>query len=628
MRPRRRATGPIGAGLAALAALAATSASCGRDAPAPEPRGAPTFADEIAPLVYRACTPCHNPNGPGPFSLCSYEDVAKRRRQLVRVTGERLMPPWLPTHGDFVGDRRLREDEIAALAAWAAADAPRGDAAREPACPSFDGGWQLREPDLVVTFPDRVEVPASGPEFFRNFVAPVPAKAGRTVAAVEIRPGSAAVHHAVLAVDGQGAARARAEAEAGPGFSGMDMAGALPPDGYFLGWTPGRAPRELPEGMGFSLPPGGDLVLQLHLTPSGKPEAFTPQVGLYFRDEPPTAVSFPLLLFAAEIDLAAGDADAVVRDHVTLPVAVRIHSVYPHAHYLCRRMRAWATLPNGEEQPLFEIARWDFDWQDDYLFRRPVELPAGSRIEFEYRYDNSADNPDNPSDPPVRVREGDRSVDEMGNLTLQVTVSDLDARRRLGEAAARRALQKRPADHSKRVELAMLLRELRRVDEAVAEVQKVLAAAPSSPAALCELGNCRVVAGRFDEAAAAFARCVRDNPGYHQARVQLGGVQLNQRRFREAAETLAEAARHLPEMAALHSNLATAYLGLNQLPDAERHYRLAIERAPDLFQAWFNLGRIQAATGRAPEARRALERARRLRPQDPRVQQALQQLPR
>ncbi|MGC6487676.1 MAG: tetratricopeptide repeat protein [Planctomycetota bacterium] len=611
-----------------LGVVAATSAACGGDAPADRAPGDVTFADDIAPLVYRACTPCHNPNGPAPFSLCSYEDVAKRRRQLVRVTGDRLMPPWLPTHGDFVGDRRLQAAEIDALAAWAEADAPRGDAAREPACPEFEAGWQLREPDLVVTFPDPVEVPADGPELFRNFVAPVPAAANRVIAAVEIRPGSPAVHHAVLAADATGAARARDAAEPAPGFAGMDMAGALPPDGYFLGWTPGRAPRELPAGMGFRLPPDGDLVLQLHLTPSGKPESFTPQVGLYFRDEAPTAISFPLVMFAADIDLAAGDADVVVRDHVDLPVPVQIHSVYPHAHYLCSRMRAWATLPDGEERALFEIERWDFDWQDDYLFRVPVSLPAGSRVAFEYRYDNSADNPDNPSDPPVRVREGDRSVDEMGNLTMQVTVASPADRRRLGEAATRRALQKRPADPDKRVELAVILRELGRADEAIVELQPLLARALAHPDALCELGNCHRVAGRLDEAEAAYARCLRAAAGHLQARSQLGSVQLRQGRFPEAAATLAAAVQQQPENAGLHSNLATAYLGLNQLPQAEHHYRLAIERDPALFQAWFNLGRIQAATGRAPAARRALERAQQLRPRDPRVQQALQQLPR
>ncbi|MCK5940617.1 MAG: tetratricopeptide repeat protein [Planctomycetes bacterium] len=612
--------------VASLAALAVALAGCGGAEPGTEPAAKVTFAAHVAPLVYRSCAPCHHDGGPAPFSLCSFDDVYKRRRQLVEVTAERLMPPWLPTHGDFVGDRRLTDEQIARLATWVETGAARGDEAAEPPAPRFASGWQLREPDVVVELPDTIEVPADGPEVFRNFVVAIPATADRYVGAVEIRPGSNAVHHAVLAVDSTGAARRRDAADPGPGFAGMDMAGALPPDGYFLGWTPGRAPRELPPEMGFALPPGGDLVLQLHLTPTGKRETFRPRIGLYLRDTAPTAVSFPLLLFAASIDLPAGADDVVVTDHVDLPVAVEVHSVYPHAHYLCTSMRASATLPGGERRVLFEIADWDFDWQDDYLFAEPVALPAGSRVEFAYRYDNSADNPDNPSRPPVRVRLGDRSTDEMANLTMQVTVADHDARRRLGEAAARRALEKRPDDHDKRVELAVLLREQRRLDEAIAELAAVREHAPDHPLALCELGNCHLAAGRTTEAEQAYARCAQQNPDHDHALVLLGSLLLRTGRYDDAARMLGEAARRQPGSAAVHGNLATAYLALNQLPLAERHYRLAIQRDPQQFQAWFNLGRILAATGRSDDARAALERARALRPADVRVQQALQQL--
>lgn len=607
----------------AAALVLSTASGCGADK---DNSAAVTFADDVAPLIYRSCTPCHNPAGPAPFTLCSYEDAFKRRRKLAKVVQEGLMPPWLPTHGDFVGDRRLSNAEIAMLTSWAAGEGARGNAADEPACPEYREGWQLREPDLVVTFPEAVEVPADGLELFRNFVVPVPAAADRVVAAVEIRPGSPAVHHALLVVDSTGSARARDAADPELGFSGMDMAGAKPPDGYFLGWTPGREPRELPIGMGFGLPRGGDLVLQLHLTPTGKRETFKPRIGFFFRDQQPTVVSFPLTMFAAGIDLPAGAADVVVRDHVDFPVSVKVHSVYPHAHYLCSSMRAWATLPNGDQLPLFEISRWDFDWQDDYFYAESISLPAGSRVNFEYHYDNSADNPDNPSRPPVRVREGDRSTDEMANLMMQLTVKDLGERRLLGEAVARRTLEKRPANHGTRIELAMLLRELGRIDDAMAEASKVPAAAPEAAEAIYELGNCHLAAGRMTEAEQTYARCVQKNPGFHEARVILGGLQLQLGRHEVAQRTLVEAVRYLPERADLQSNLATAYLALSQLTDAERHYRLAIEYDPGLFQAWFNLGRIQAATGRAQDARRSLRRAQQLRPQDARVRQVLKGL--
>ena len=243
-------------------------------------------------------------------------------------------------------------------------------------------------------------------------------------------------------VDPSDGSRRRDQADPEPGYGGMNLEPARPPDGYFLGWTPGKRTRRAEAGAAWTLKRGADLVLQLHLTSTGKPERLRPQIGLYFTEDPPTATAYPLCMFADDIDLPAGAADVVVTDQFVTPVAVNVHSIYPHAHYLCRSMSAWATLPNGERRDLFRIDRWDFDWQDDYTFREPMALPAGTRFAFEYHYDNSLGNPSNPSDPPRRVTLGDRSTDEMGNLTLQVMTKDQATRRQLGEAGVRRDLDK------------------------------------------------------------------------------------------------------------------------------------------------------------------------------------------
>jgi hypothetical protein len=87
------------------ALLPLLAAACTEDGSA----GAPTFAGDVARIVYSSCTPCHRPGQPSPFPLLDYDDVFQRRRKIAEVTRERRMPPWLPTHGDFVGDRRLDE---------------------------------------------------------------------------------------------------------------------------------------------------------------------------------------------------------------------------------------------------------------------------------------------------------------------------------------------------------------------------------------------------------------------------------------------------------------------------------------------------------------------------------------
>src|SRR5262245_19960704 len=172
----------------------------GRDAPT----GEVTFSELVAPIVYRSCLPCHRAGESAPFQLLEYPEVAKRARQIVQVTGDRYMPPWLQSagHGEFAGDRSLSDEEIATIARWFEAGAPEGDPAKLPPAPKATAGWQLGEPDLVLTMPEPFVLSEEGLDVFRNFVLPVPVDRARYVEAVELRPGNKrVVHHAVMRVD-------------------------------------------------------------------------------------------------------------------------------------------------------------------------------------------------------------------------------------------------------------------------------------------------------------------------------------------------------------------------------------------------------------------------------------------
>jgi hypothetical protein len=176
------------------------------------------------------------------------------------------------------------------------------------------------------------------------------------------------------------------------------------------------------------LPRGADIVLQTHFHPSGKAEREQSTLGIWFGEKPKrtlTAIQLPPLFGAMwGIDIPAGAKGYEVRDRFTLPVAVDGVSIGGHAHYLCTDLRATATLPDGQELVLLDVPRWDFGWQDRYTFAQLVRLPAGTKLDFALRYDNSADNPSNPSNPPKRVRWGRESEDEMGSVTLQVVCAD------------------------------------------------------------------------------------------------------------------------------------------------------------------------------------------------------------
>ena len=608
-----------------LATLTVLAACGGAGTPT---TGEPTYAGDVAAIVHRSCTPCHRPGQTAPFSLSSYDDVFKRRRQIARVTQRRLMPPWLPTHGEFVDDRSLDDESIDLIARWVDAGAPRGDAAAEPEAPQFTSGWQLREPDLVVTAPRAVTVPADGPDRFRNLVIPVDGVRTRFVEAVEIRPGSAAVHHAILNVDETRESRRLDALDEAPGFPGMYMGLSHPPDGHFIGWTPGKRARASAPGMAWRLGPGNDLVLQVHLTPTGKAESVRPQIGLFFTDTEPTVAMHNIVLYSRAIDIPAGEADYVVRDHLILPVAVTVHSVYPHAHYLCKTMEATAGSPDGRSTALFRIDAWDFDWQDDYRFRDPVELPAGTRIAFEYHYDNSAANPSNPSSPPKRVTFGQESFDEMGTLTLTVGLERDEHRFLLDEASARRDLEKRPRDWSVYLSLGIALRGSGRIGPAIEALRSALGLSPDHPQALCELGICLRQTGDVAAAEQAFRDAIRLDPEQSVARMHLGEILARSHRTRAAIEQFRRALAVHPHDRVLHNNLATAWFIEDELDSAAEHYRRALAIDPSYFNARFNLGRVLARQGRTEEARRELRAAEDLRPGDAGVAEALRNLPR
>ena len=617
-----------------LSAVALGLVACaGEEPPRATAEGDVTWADDVAGIVHGHCAECHRPGQPAPFSLLTYEDVFRKRRQVARVTASGYMPPWLPTHGDFVGARGLTPGELEVLQRWEETGAARGDDARAPEAPVFTEGWQLGRPDLVVTALEEVQVPADGPDLFVNLVLPFEGDTLRFVEAVVIRPGGASVHHAVLQVDGTRDARVRAAADPGPGFQGMSMGLSTPPDGHFLGWTPGKRAHREPPGRAWRLWPGSDLVLQLHLTPTGRPERVQPRVGLYLTEEPPAEFPMALVMRSEEIDIGAGVTDFRATDAITLPVAAELRALYPHAHHLATIMEVRATPPGGAAEVLLRIDDWDFDWQDDYRLAAPRPLAAGTRLEFEYRYDNSADNPDNPSSPPRRVRYGLRSEDEMATLSLTLVASRPEDRGRLVEAMARRDVERSPGDARAWVNLAVATREAAdpaagpawrsALEAAAGAAQRALTLDPARADALREQGICLMALGAAGPAEEVLRQALRMDPGESIARMHLGELLARSGRARAAIVEFEAALEVHAHHAPLRNNLATALFAEGELGRAVVQYRAAVRLRPEYFNAWFNLGRALHGLGDAAGARAALNRAAALRPGDPAVRQAL-----
>jgi hypothetical protein len=395
------------------------TSAIGCDIPWPrrEPRTPVTFTRDVAPILYRHCAACHRPGEVGPFSLLTYEDARRRAGVISQVVARRYMPPWKPApgYGKFQGERTLTASEIETIQRWAEGGAPEGNPADTPALPRFPEGWRLGPPDLVARMPKPFAVAAEGEDIYQCFVVPLNLDKDRYVRALEFQPGNRRlVHHALLFADPAGVARKK-----GATYPCFGAPGFLPARGLG-GWTPGMPPITLPDGAQLTLPKSSDLVLQLHFHPTGRIEQEQSSVAFYFSDTPPTRRLLDVPLGSNRIDIPAGERAYQVRDQFTLPVDVEVIGIIPHAHYICKDMKGVAVLPDSSRRWLLWIPDWDFNWQDQYRYETPLRLPAGTRLEMEFTYDNSAANPRNPNQPPQRVVWGPDSTDEMAGLHVQV----------------------------------------------------------------------------------------------------------------------------------------------------------------------------------------------------------------
>jgi hypothetical protein len=466
-----------------LGVIAITTVVVSRDVATPRAQGPVTFSEHVAPIVFANCTSCHRPGEAAPFALMSYRDARPLARAIASATASRAMPPWKvgPSDYPFANARQLTPEQIATIQKWVADGAVEGDPARLPALPRFTDGWQLGPPDLTVTMEQAFEVPARGPDVYRNFVVPLNLDRDTWIRAIEFRPSArAVVHHSLFFLDATGASRERDASDPLPGFPGGMGGGRVVGAGRgqgalqgllgggggggaaddpvarvaggLGGWALGGRALELPSGLAFFIAKGSDLILSTHFHPSGKVEHEKSTVGLYFAPSPPTqaftTIQLPPIFSVFEgLDIPPGEAHYTIKDSFVIPVDVRAFSIGAHAHYLGKQMRLTATLPDGTVKTLLRIDDWDFSWQERYRFAEFVPLPKGTRLDAEISYDNSAANKRNPSQPPVRVSWGEESNDEMGSIGMQVVAAnpgELPQLRQAFQAHVRQAALTRP----------------------------------------------------------------------------------------------------------------------------------------------------------------------------------------
>jgi hypothetical protein len=427
---------------------------------APPDAAVPTYSKDVAPIVYDKCTMCHRPGEVAPMTLLSYEDVRPWARVIRNKVVAREMPPWGadPEHSlKMRNDRSLSKEQIETITRWVDGGAPRGSDADLPAPPMFAEGWTAgREPDVVLEMPIEFSIPAEGELGVQMFYSKVPFAEDRFAETLEIRPGNrAAVHHAgVFVVDLPEGARVvdgrlvmpdgKLSTDRGAGAAGRADDTALPGANKLLSWVPGRGVDSHRADIGKRIPAGKYINWQLHYNPTGKPEKDRTRLGIWFNKVPVThellirqagdplaTTKGGLSLYRAEgreVEYAAEEGSTKRRNRTPnippyaeswsltgiTPVTedITLYAMSPHMHLRGKSLKWVVVYPDGREQTILDVPKFDFNWQIQYELEEPLKIPAGSKILGIGFYDNSSKNKWNPA-PEKEVYWSEQSWDEM-----------------------------------------------------------------------------------------------------------------------------------------------------------------------------------------------------------------------
>jgi hypothetical protein len=377
-----------------------------------------TFTKNVAVILQKNCQGCHRPGEPAPMPLLTYRQARPWAKAIKEAVLLKKMPPWFadPHYGEFRNDRSLSKADIDTLAAWADAGAPEGDPKELPPPVAFIDGWNIGKPDVEFQMPNGFSVPASGAIDYQYVVVPTNFTADRWVQMAEIRPGSRAVVHHVIAFVRSPESKWMRDAKPGIPFVPQKRVKGERDETFdaefLVGYAPGTMPEMLEPGRAKLIRAGSDIVFQLHYTANGQPASDQSKVGMIFAKEPPKERVMTLVASNDTFTIPPGAPDHRVDADFEFGTGVKLIAMFPHMHLRGKDFEFRAVYPDGATRKLLSVPRYSFSWQLSYYPVRDIVLPKGARIECTAHFDNSLNNPVNP-DATKDVSWGDQSWEEM-----------------------------------------------------------------------------------------------------------------------------------------------------------------------------------------------------------------------
>jgi len=364
-----------------------------------------SYSEDIAPMLKDNCVNCHRDGGIGPWAMNDYNMVRGFSLMIREVIRTQRMPPWHadPAHGDWANDRSLSDDQIKTLVHWIEAGAPRGEgedflATNDTHYAQWTAEKTLGKPDFIIDIP-AMEVPATGVVDYKYHLVDNPIGKDVWIQAAEILPGERAVLHHTITTFGDIMTEGKYKGE-------------LKRNGGLRGYAPGVDMKPYPEATGTFLPANATIEFQMHYTPVGKAAVDESKMGVWIYDEPPTHKIVSMFMANPRIKIPAYAKNHPEHQEQVIPKDALLYNLMPHAHFRGKAAQFMAYYPDGTEELLLSVPRYDFNWQTDYEFKEPKFIPAGTKLVQTNWWDNSAQNLANP-DPSVEVTWGEQSWEEM-----------------------------------------------------------------------------------------------------------------------------------------------------------------------------------------------------------------------
>ncbi len=378
----------------------------------------PTFSENVATILYNNCTVCHRTDGLAPFAIESYNDALIHSYSIANAVSTLQMPPWPPdpAYNHFVGERYLSPDEISTIMDWFNGGSPEGNPALAPAPPVFNDNEQLGIPDLTIKMQPYASTATTQDEY-ACFTYPAGLTQDKFVKAIEIIPGNRQiVHHVIVFLD--------------PGATVANCMNAALQAQTMTGYAPGAPPTIFPNSdqlkLGMKMPAGSNIMLQMHYPQGTAGIIDSTKVNFYFYPDNTTGIR------EVTTGMYVGSPFIYIQPNTTVTLDGRypyisgvldkdysLLSTFPHMHKVGRRMESFAVTPANDTIPLVRVNDWRFDWQGFYTYKKLVKVPAGSVLYGTAFYDNTANNPYNPFNPPQTITVGEQTTNEMMLISYQ-----------------------------------------------------------------------------------------------------------------------------------------------------------------------------------------------------------------